>query len=161
MAEAKKIKVLMVCLGNICRSPMAEGILRHKVRQLGLNIETDSAGTSQWHEGEAPDRRAIGSMESRGINIADLRARPFHHSDFQEFDYIFAMDSSNFEDILQLARDDEERGKVMMIMNLVDRYENVSVPDPYFGGPMQFDRVYDMLDEATDVFLKGLERGES
>ncbi len=148
----------MVCLGNICRSPMAEGILRHKAQTQGLLIETDSAGTSQWHEGEAPDRRAIQNLKERGIDISDLRARPFHHSDFQEFDYIFAMDSSNYEDILSLARDDEERGRVRMIMNLVEGNENVSVPDPYYGGPMQFQRVFDMLDEATDVFLKEIEK---
>jgi protein-tyrosine phosphatase len=154
----QKIRVLMVCLGNICRSPMAEGILRHKAQTQGLLIETDSAGTSQWHEGEAPDRRAIQNLKERGIDISDLRARPFHHSDFQEFDYIFAMDSSNYEDILSLARDDEERGRVRMIMNLVEGNENVSVPDPYYGGPMQFQRVFDMLDEATDVFLKEIEK---
>ncbi len=147
----------MVCLGNICRSPMAEGILRHKVQQLGLNIETDSAGTSQWHEGEAPDRRAIQNLREKGIDISDLRARPFHHSDFQEFDYIFAMDSSNYENILQLSRNDEERSRVQMIMNLVPGHEDVSVPDPYHGGPMQFERVYTMLDEATDIFLKSIE----
>jgi protein-tyrosine phosphatase len=150
----QKTRVLMVCLGNICRSPMAEGILRHKAKEQGLDIETDSAGTSHWHEGEAPDRRAIQNLKERDIDISDLRARPFHHSDFQAFDYIFAMDSSNYEDILQLARDDEERSRVRMIMNLVDGNENVSVPDPYYGGEMQFQRVYDMLDEATDVFLK-------
>lgn len=149
----KTIRVLMVCLGNICRSPMAEGILRYKVQQQGLNIETDSAGTSQWHEGEAPDRRAVQNMREQGIDISDLRARPFHHTDFQEFDYIFAMDKSNYEDILSLARFDEERQKVRMIMNLVEGNQDVSVPDPYYGGPMQFQRVYDMLDEATDVFL--------
>lgn len=155
MAE-KKIRVLMVCLGNICRSPMAEGILRHKVHKQGLKIETDSAGTSQWHEGEAPDKRAVQNLKEKGIDISDLRARPFHHTDFQEFDYIFAMDSSNYEDILSVARDDEERQKVQMIMNLVKGYENVSVPDPYYGGPMQFERVFDMLDQATDVFLKSI-----
>lgn len=154
----QKIRVLMVCLGNICRSPMAEGILRHKAKERGLPIETDSAGTSHWHEGEAPDRRAIQNMREQGIDIADLRARPFHHTDFQEFDYIFAMDSSNYEDILSLARDDEERRRVRMIMNLVDGNENVSVPDPYYGGPMQFQRVYDMLDQATEVFLKEIEK---
>jgi len=155
MAE-KKIRVLMVCLGNICRSPMAEGILRHKVRQQGLNIETDSAGTSQWHEGEKPDRRAVQHMQERGIDISDLRARPFHHTDFQEFDYIFAMDKSNYDDILSVARDEEERSKVKMIMNLIGSNEDVSVPDPYYGGPMQFQHVYNMLDEATDEFLSSL-----
>ncbi|UPT68842.1 MAG: hypothetical protein M0D57_09555 [Sphingobacteriales bacterium JAD_PAG50586_3] len=79
----QKIKVLMVCLGNICRSPMAEGILRHKAKEQGLPIETDSAGTSQWHEGEAPDRRAVQNLHERGIDIADLRARPFHHTDLR------------------------------------------------------------------------------
>lgn len=147
-------RILMVCLGNICRSPMAEGILRHKARLRNIAIETDSAGTSGWHVGEPADRRAIANLKEKGIDISDLRSRPFERSDFSEFDHIFVMDASNYKDVMELARDDDDRQKVDMMMNVLYPNQNIIVPDPYFND--SFERVYTMLDEAVDALLDKL-----
>ena len=111
------MRVLMVCLGNICRSPIAEGILRHKAAEKGLDIITDSAGTSAFHVGEAPDHRMILTAGKNGIDISDLSARQFISADYQNFDLIYAMDESNYENMIRLANNDSDREKVRLIFN--------------------------------------------
>lgn len=148
------MKVLMVCLGNICRSPMAEGILRKKIQVNNLDVVTDSCGTGNWHVGQKPDDRAIKTMKSKGIDITDLRARQFSESDFNQFDMIYCMDETNYNDILALAKTHEQKSRVKMILNEINPKANQSVPDPYFGGDDGFENVYQLLDIATDKFLE-------
>ena len=143
-----KIRVLMVCLGNICRSPLAEGILRSKVNTL--TVEVDSAGTGGWHAGEQPDPRSMDVAKKNGLDISYQRARKFTARDFEVFDYIFVMDTSNRQNVLNLAQSEEHISKVHLIMDELFPGENMDVPDPYYGGLNGFDQVFDMLDEACD-----------
>ncbi|MBK7129763.1 MAG: low molecular weight phosphotyrosine protein phosphatase [Crocinitomicaceae bacterium] len=148
------MKILTVCLGNICRSPIAEGILRHKLRQMkNTDILTDSAGTSNFHIGEAPDTRMRMTAVRNGMDISDLRARQFCVDDFDDFDLIYAMDLNNKKDILSLARNEDDIKKVKLILDEVYPGENREVPDPYYGGDDGFQDVFDMLDEATDQII--------
>lgn len=137
----------MVCLGNICRSPMAEGILRHKAQQGGWQVEVDSAGTGDWHAGEAPDHRALEYMQSQGIDISGLRARQITQQDFYDFDLILTMDAENYTNVLRIKPHDAT-AEIIMVMNLSEPGKNIAVPDPYFGGREGFAKVYDMLDKA-------------
>lgn len=148
----------MVCLGNICRSPLAEGILREKVK--GTDIEVDSAGTSAYHIDEAPDPRAIQTGRKNGINISDLRGRQFTPDDFDRYDKIYVMDRSNYQNVLDLARNDEDREKVDYLLNELEIGSDSEVPDPYFGGDSGFDNVYQMLDAATDRIVEKLSNGK-
>lgn len=134
----------MVCLGNICRSPMAEGVLRHVANENNLHIEVDSCGTSRFHINESPDKRAIACLKKKGILIDQLKARQFDLNDFELFDHIYVMDKTNLEDILNLASTDQHRSKVSLWMDAVSA-TNESVPDPYYGGEEEFERVYQML----------------
>lgn len=147
-------KVLMVCLGNICRSPMAEGLLRHKIRQLNLDIETDSAGTAGYHIGSKPDSRMIETAAKFGVDISDLRARQFKKSDLDSFDYILAMDKENQLNMQNLAQNESQRNKVKLFLEHVDFPEFLEVPDPYYGTIKDFEFVFNMLDEATDKFIE-------
>ena len=151
------MKILMVCLGNICRSPLAEGILREKVK--GLDVETDSAGTSAYHVDEAPDTRSIQVGRTHNINISDLRGRQFVVEDFDRFDKIYVMDQSNYFNVIKMARDDEDKAKVDYILNEVEPNSNAEVPDPYYGGDMGFENVYKMLDVATDNIVEKIQNG--
>ncbi len=146
----------MVCLGNICRSPMAEGILRARIEEAGKKVIVDSAGTSDYHTGESPDFRAIRTLEKRGIDISGLSARQFTVKDFDDFDFIYAMDASNLMNILSLARNDEDRKKVSLILNISHPDSNRSVPDPYYGGMEGFDEVFKLLNEASILLLSKL-----
>ena len=150
------MKVLMVCLGNICRSPLAEGILEHKAAQRGINMEVDSAGTSGWHQGEKPDSRSMATARDHGIDISKQRSRKFLRSDFEDFDVIFAMDESNYDNICVQASSETDREKVRLILNELSPGENLEVPDPYYGGDRGFEDVYQMLDQALDRFLDRL-----
>ncbi len=151
------MKVLMVCLGNICRSPMAQGILESKLQEAGLSdVVVDSAGTSDYHIGDPPDRRAVQKSKEKGIDISYYRGRQFGREDFDEFDRIFAMDFSNYENILRLVRDKTDHQKVEMILNLTNEGSNMSVPDPYYGGEEGFENVYQLLDAACDVLIDQL-----
>ena len=141
-------RILMVCLGNICRSPLAEGILRSKVDR---HIHIDSAGTGGYHVGELPDRRSIAVAKKYGIDITDQRCRKFIVEDFDHFDLIYVMDRSNYEDVLALARTDKDRSKVKMILDELFPGEYVDVPDPYYGGDRGFYNVYMMLEKACTV----------
>ncbi len=145
------MKILMVCLGNICRSPLAEGILKSKV---AAGIVVDSAGTGGWHSGELPDPRSIAIARNHGIDISNQRARQFSSVDFQNFDVIFAMDNSNYENIIAQANSDEDIAKVKLILNELYPEENRDVPDPYYGGKSGFKNVFDMLDRASDVIVE-------
>ena len=145
-------KVLMVCLGNICRSPLAEGIL--KAKTFLKEVSVDSAGTSSYHIGNPPDKRSIEIAKKHNIDITDQRGRKFVVSDFDKFDIIYAMDSSNYRTILQLARNESDKQKVRIILNELFPNENLDVPDPYNGGEHGFRVVYDMLDQACDEIVK-------
>lgn len=146
------MKVLMVCLGNICRSPLAEGILKTKIEQHNLDWQVDSAGTGSWHVGELPDPRSIATAKKYDIDITYQRARQFQTNDLEEFDLIFAMDSQNHRDILRLAKTEAHREKVHLIMNIVQPDSNQGVPDPYWDDD-GFEEVFRMLDEACDVII--------
>jgi protein-tyrosine phosphatase len=147
-------KVLMVCLGNICRSPMAEGILKHKAEELGIDIIVDSAGTSNFHEGEQPDPRAMAEMAANGIDISDQRSRPFTAEDFDRFDHILVMDTSNRTNVVNMARTETDKQKVRLILDHGNAVKGHSVPDPYYDDG--FGRVYELLDYACGVFLEKL-----
>ena len=138
----------MVCLGNICRSPLAEGILKSKVNTDQFFI--DSAGTGSWHIGELPDVRSIQVAKKNNINITNQRCRQFVVEDFDEFDLIFVMDNSNYETVISLARNDRDKQKVNLILNQIYPGNNLDVPDPYYDENRGFDRVFEMLNNACD-----------
>jgi len=143
------MKILMVCLGNICRSPLAEGILQSKVHSD--SIQVDSAGTAAYHVGELPDQRSIAVAKKYGIDLTKQRARKFSVKDFDTFDLIYAMDASNYQNILDLARNNEDEQKVKLILNEIDSESNSDVPDPYYGENDGFENVYQMLDTACAI----------
>lgn len=146
------MKVLMVCLGNICRSPLAEGILKQKIYERELDWQVDSAGTGAYHIGESPDPRSIAIARTHGIDISGQRARQIQLADFQGFDLILAMDAANFQHIQRLAQSDAQRDKIHLIMNFDQPGRNESVPDPYWDDD-GFAKVYQMLDRATDRLI--------
>lgn len=152
------MKILMVCLGNICRSPLAEGILRHLAEQRGMELTTDSAGTGDYHVGEAPDRRAQAAMRKQGMDISDLRARQFTAADFDRFDLLLAMDADNLRNMRRLAPDTASASKAILIMDLAPKHALREVPDPYFGGDEGFDAVHAMLTEACTNLLNDVQR---
>lgn len=151
------MKILMVCLGNICRSPLAEGILKNKIKVRGLEAKVDSAGTAAYHIGKKPDIRSIEIAERHGIDITYQRARQFEMNDFKLFDKIYAMDRHNYDDLVSMVRDPLDQHKVEMILNLTHPKQNRSVPDPYYGGKDGFINVYRMLDEATEIIADMIE----
>ncbi len=144
----------MVCLGNICRSPLAEGILASKLPQDKFIV--DSAGTGNYHIGKQPDQRSILVAQKNGLDITNQRGRQFSSRDFDEFDYIFVMDSSNYDNVIDLAKTEDQKQKVEMILNYLFPGENVDVPDPYYGLQNGFDMVYEMLDETCVILAKKL-----
>ena len=147
------LKIVMVCLGNICRSPLAEGIMRAKLPE---NYIVDSAGTGAWHSGQLPDKRSVTTAKNRGLDITNQRARQFKVSDFDTFDYIYVMDNSNYKDVISLAPTEESKSKVRLILNEIFPNENVDVPDPYYGGDDGFENVFDMLDQACEAIARKL-----
>ena len=148
------VKILMVCLGNICRSPLAEGILASKLPKNKFSV--DSAGTGSWHIGRAPDERSISTAKKNNLDISNQKGRQFSVSDFDAFDYIYVMDNSNYDDVISLSKNPEHRQKVQLILNELFPGENVDVPDPYYGVANGFDAVYQMLDQACDVIAEKL-----
>ena len=146
-------KILMVCLGNICRSPLAEGLLQSK---LPNRFKVDSAGTGDWHIGSPPDKRSVEVAKLNQLDISNQRGRQFKISDFDEYDYIYVMDSSNFKDIVALAPNEKAKSKVRLILNELFPGENMDVPDPYFGMHNGFEQVYSMLNQTCDIIAKNL-----
>ena len=141
----------MVCLGNICRSPIAEGILKHKTQNL--DVVVDSAGTASYHIGNLPDSRSIEIANKNGIDLTDQRARQFSEKDFDNFNKIYAMDTHNYVNIIALARNQSDRDKVDVILNELNPKSYDSVPDPYYGDGDGFQIVYDMIDKACDIIV--------
>lgn len=144
----------MVCLGNICRSTLAEGILKSKVDSSRVFV--DSAGTGDYHIGEPPDKRSIAIAKINDIDISGQRGRQFTQVDFEKFDHIFVMDASNRENIMKMAKTETDRKKIHLILDELFPDENVDVPDPYFGGTFEFENVYKMLDEACEKIAQRL-----
>jgi protein-tyrosine phosphatase len=147
------MKILMVCLGNICRSPLAQGILEQKIQEQGLDWKVDSAGTGSWHIGEQPDSRSVFTAGQHGLDITSQRARQFRRQDLKEFDLILAMDQSNYRDILRLAQSPAEEEKVKKILGYVSGGDGGDVPDPYWDDD-GFEKVYQMLDQACDALIE-------
>ena len=144
----------MVCLGNICRSPLAEGILQSKIKKDAVFV--DSAGTAAYHIGNLPDKRSIEVAHKYGINITHQRARKFTVKDFDTFDFIYVMDESNYQNILILARDEVDAKKVKMILNETHPHKTLSVPDPYYEGQQGFENVFKILGEACVIIASKL-----
>lgn len=153
------VKILMVCLGNICRSPLAEGILASKLPKDKFFV--DSAGTGAWHSGNQPDARSIAVAKKNQLDISTQRARLFKVEDFEIFDYIYVMDKSNYRDVIRLAKNDGQKEKVEIILNELYPDENVDVPDPYYGIANGFEMVYQMLDEACEIIASKLKANHS
>lgn len=151
------MKILFVCLGNICRSPLAEGILKHKLKLLGLDskVTVDSCGTSNYHIGDLPDSRTRQNAEKNGV-LLDHRGRQLSAEDLDHFDFILAMDRTNYNNILKLTNEQALRNKVML-MREFDAAEGEEVPDPYYGGEDGFQEVFDILDRSMDGFIDHLQ----
>ena len=147
------MKILMVCLGNICRSPLAQGILEATAKQRRLKWTVDSAGTSGWHAGEKPDQRAIEIARQYGINISNQRSGILKSQDFYDFDYILAMDEKNLQDILRICPSPELVGKVHLILGFSENTMMKEVPDPYYDG--NFQKVFSLLSYACKGFVLG------
>lgn len=152
-----KVSVIFVCLGNICRSPTAHGVFRQIVKDAGLEGEIliDSAGTAGWHIGKHADERSIQTAQSRGIDMMDLRARKVTLEDISDFDYILAMDESNYADLVDLALH-EDKHKIKMFLNFSNEYLETDVPDPYYGGTEGFNHVFDLVTSASNGLLKDI-----
>lgn len=152
----EKRSVLFVCMGNICRSPTAEGVFRHLVQQADLadSIRVDSAGTHAYHIGEPPDRRASEAALRRGFSMAELRARRVAESDFDEFDIIVAMDNDNVM-ALETVAPEQHQGKIRLLLEFSSKNES-EVPDPYYGGTAGFEKVLDLVEDAAEGLLDAI-----
>jgi low molecular weight protein-tyrosine phosphatase len=148
------MKILMVCLGNICRSPLAEGIMQHKAREAGLHWTVESAGTNGYHIGEAPHRLSQKVALLHGIDISCQRARRFTAADFHRFDKIYAMAEDVIEEIRRIARKDFDASRVDLLMNALYSGKNVDVPDPWYGEEPGYHEVYEMIDKACENIIK-------
>ena len=159
MEDNKKYKVLFVCLGNICRSPAAEGIMKSLVEKEHLldRIYIDSAGTGGWHIGELPDARMRRHGLRRGYDFCS-RARKFSSADFEKFDYIIVMDEENYRDVKKLAKTQDDVRKIHRMTDFSKKYSNDDVPDPYYGGASGFELVLDLLEDATEGLLKDIKQ---
>lgn len=145
----------MVCLGNICRSPLAEGILQHKINKLGLNWIIDSAGTGGWHIGDAPHKGSQKIAKKYGVDISGQKGRKFNKEDFDYYDKIYVMDSENYNDVKRIAADLFDENKIDLIMNEVYPGKNMRVPDPWYENTdAAFENVYHLLDKATDAIIE-------
>ncbi|MCW8107883.1 low molecular weight phosphotyrosine protein phosphatase [Alteromonas ponticola] len=151
-----KPAVLFVCLGNICRSPTAEAVFRHKVKQSALNIEIDSAGTHGYHIGSPPDKRSQAVAEMRGYDFSGLKCRKVQDDDFERFDYILAMDHSNLSNLKDMS-DEKYHDKIRLFLDFADD-PHTEVPDPYYGGKRGFELVLDLIESASDGLIAHLKQ---
>jgi len=151
-------RILFVCMGNICRSPTAEGVFRAMAEAAGVAVEVDSAGTGGWHVGEAPDRRATAAAAQRGVDLSRQRARQARAADFHEFDHILAMDHDNLAD-LQAIMPRDARAELRLFLDYAPDQPVRAVPDPYYGGPQGFERVLDLIEAASAGLLERLRAG--
>ena len=147
------MNILMVCLGNICRSPLAEGILQHKIKEAELNWKVDSAGTNGYHTGEAPHRLSQKVARAKGLDISGQCARRFVAADFDRFDKIYAMAEDVIDDMKRIAREKFDTAKVELLMNEIYPGKNMDVPDPWYGPEPGYHEVYDMIDKACDAII--------
>ena len=147
-------RILMVCLGNICRSPLAHDIMQSKLPEDLFYV--DSAGTAAYHIGNAPDKRSISVAKQNGLDISAQNARQFKVSDFDTFDFIYVMDQSNYNDIIHLARNAEDINKVELFLEANTLIENKNMPDPYYGGQDGFEYVFNLINETCDILIKKL-----
>jgi len=152
-------RVLLVCMGNICRSPTAEGVLRHfiKINGLGDKVEVDSAGTHGYHVGEAPDQRTQRAASARGYNLSQLRARKVARQDLDYFDLILAMDKSNLDNLQRMAMP-EQQDKIKLFMDFARNFDDDEVPDPYYGLGHGFDLVLDMVEDASQGLVEDIRK---
>lgn len=144
-------KLLFVCLGNICRSPLAEGIMLYLKDKHHLPVEIDSAGTAGYHINEAPDRRTIANAKKNGIDLSALRARQFSAADFDAFDRIYVMDTGNLNNVLALAKTEAHKNKVSLLLSGLYGQEKCEVPDPYYGGEKEFEEVFQLVYQACEA----------
>lgn len=151
-----KINILMVCLGNICRSPLAEGVLKSMLDKEHFMI--DSAGTASYHTGEKPDERSIIIARENGVDISKLRARTFTKEDFEKFDYIFVMDKSNYKNVIKLAKKEEDKLKVSFLLDELGEPQQKELPDPYYGNMLDFQKVYNDILQACKVITEKLSK---
>lgn len=150
------MQILMVCLGNICRSPMAEGIMRQKIKEYGLNAKVDSCGTAAYHVGQSPDTRAVQTLRKYNMDIAPLRGRQFNITDFDAFDAIYVMDKENLKDIIKKARNQNDREKVKLLLDELYPGKHKIVPDPYYGDLAGFEETYTLIEQACDKIAQKL-----
>ncbi len=157
--KSSNVRVLFVCMGNICRSPSAEGVFRHKVEEAGLDdaIHIDSAGTHAYHVGEPPDPRATEAARRRGIDLTALRARKARARDFDEFDYVLAMDRDNLR-MLEALRDSSDSAQLHLFLDFARSFRESEVPDPYYGGDQGFEHVLDLIEDASEGLLDHIRR---
>ena len=155
------MKILMVCLGNICRSPLAEGILKHKVKAAGLNWKIDSAGTNGYHIGEAPHRLSQKVAKLNGIDICDQKARQFSKEDFNRYDKIFALADDVVDEIKWIAKEKYDPNKVDLLLNELHPGENLSVPDPWYGPEPGYHQVYKLIEAACDAIIRKYEGAQA
>ncbi len=153
------MKILMVCLGNICCSPMAEGIMQAKIEKYKIDAEVDSAGFEPFHSGDAPDFRATRVMKKHGIDISGQRSRLFRETDFNVFDRIYVMDSNNYNDVKSVSKNSIQMQKVDYILNISHPGSNKPVPDPFYGGEQSFEKTYQLLDSATELIAIEIKNG--
>ncbi len=150
------MRILMVCLGNICRSPIAEGVLLHKAQKQGLNWTVESAGTESYHVGEAPHRFSQKICLINGIDISSQRARQINRRDFEQYDIIYALATDVYEEIRRISRSDAEMKKVVLFMNELNAGKNESVPDPYYGAEDGYTTVFELIDKTCDAIIRRL-----
>jgi protein-tyrosine phosphatase len=157
LEEKEEVSVLFVCMANICRSPTAEGVFRHVVNEAGLaeRFEIDSAGTHAYHTGEPPDRRAVAAAEKRGVSLKDIAARRVADIDFEQFDYVIAMDEDNQQRLLDQSPQ-EHQSKIHLFLSF-SADDEIEVPDPYYGGAKGFERVLDLIEKASKDLLKSID----